>query len=144
MATVATVFLIGRDAALDLPWTQAWAIMRGAMAQAKESSPGTEELLREIVDRILAAGNPLKIVLFGSRARGDAGAESDLDLLIVEESAEPRYKRSSKYYRATHGPFPDRDIVVWTPAEIEQWRAVPNHFVTAALREGRVLHERPR
>ena len=64
-------------------------------------------------------------------------------MLLILTGAEPRYKHSPKYYRATHGPFPDRDIVVWTPEEIRAWSAVPNHFVTAALREGRVLYERP-
>ena len=105
----------------------------------------TDELLREIVARIRAAGDPIRIVLFGSHARGDAGAASDLDILVVEESELPGYKRSPKYYRATHGVSPgrDRDIVVWTPEEVVEWEDVPNHFVTTALREGRVLYERP-
>ena len=114
------------------------------MVQAGESVPLTERLLREIVERIQAAGDPLKIVLFGSRARADSRPDSDLDLLVVEESVEPRYGRSPKYYRATMGMFPARDIVVWTPEEIRAWAAVPNHFVTAALREGKVLYERAR
>lgn len=105
----------------------------------------TEDLLGEIVRRICEAGDPLKIVLFGSHARGDTHPHSDVDLLIVEESAEPRWERSPKYYGATSGLFPgrDRDIVVWTPEEIWEWQAVPNYFVTTALREGRVLYERP-
>ena len=113
------------------------------MAQATEYPQLTEELLAEIVRRIVQAGDVLRVVLFGSRARGDLHPESDLDLLIVEESVEPRYKRSPKYYSATRGTFPARDIVVWTPEEIRAWAAVPNHFVTAAVREGRVLYERP-
>ncbi len=118
------------------------------MAQARDLAPAavTDDLLREIVRRIREAGDPLKIVLFGSHARGDAGGSSDLDLLVVEESDLPSYKRSPKYYHATWDTSPgrDRDIVVWTPEEIEAWKAVPNHFVTTALREGRVLYERPR
>jgi len=103
----------------------------------------TESLLAEIVQRIVSAGDPLRIVLFGSRARADHRPDSDIDLLVVEESALPRYKRSPRYYRATRGTFPVREIVVWTPEEIREWESVPNHFVTAALREGRVLYERP-
>jgi predicted nucleotidyltransferase len=108
------------------------------------SPPVTDDLLREIVRRIRAAGDPLKIILFGSHARGDAGPGSDLDILVIEESGLPRWKRSPKYYRATHGTFPgrDRDIVVWTPEEVEVWKAVSNHFITTAVREGRVLYER--
>ena len=119
---------------------------REQVAKAAEYPPVTEELLAEIVRRILAAGEVLKIVLFGSHARGDAHPESDLDLLVVESdevaSGTPRYERSPKYYSATHGTFPARDIVVWTPEESDAWSEVPNHFVTAALREGRVLYER--
>ena len=110
-------------------------------ASAVERYPEvTESLLQEIVRRILAAGQPLKIVLFGSRARGEARPDSDLDLFIVEESDLPRHRRSPRYYRALAGVFPEKDIVVWTPAEIAAWAAVPNAFPTAALREGRVLY----
>ncbi len=116
------------------------------MRQVREADPVvvTEDLLREIVHRIRAAGDPLKIVLFGSHARGDTHPHSDVDLLIIEESDLPRYERSPKYYHATWDTSPgrDRDIVVWTPEEIEAWKAVPNHFITTALREGRVLYER--
>lgn len=104
----------------------------------------TDSLLAEIVRRIVSAGQPLKIVLFGSRARESYRPDSDIDLLVVEESGLPRHRRSPRYYRATRGTFPAREIVVWTPDEIKQWESVPSHFVTTALREGRVLYERSR
>ena len=100
----------------------------------------TDALLSEAVERILAVGSPLSIVLFGSRARGDSRPDSDLDLLIVEESGLPRYARSPRYYHALTGLFPAKDILVYTPAEIEEWSGVPNAFVTTALREGRTLY----
>lgn len=112
------------------------------MSQAAFVPEVTEALLSQIVQMIITAGDPLKIVLFGSRARDEHRPDSDIDLLVVEESALPRFKRSPRYYRATRGTFPSREIVVWTPAEIREWQAVPNHFVTTALREGRVLYER--
>ena len=102
-----------------------------------------DELLKDIVQRIVSAGNPEQIVLFGSRARLETTAESDIDSLVIEESDEPRFKRSPRYYIATCGTFPARDIVVWTPEEFREWETVPNHFVTTARREGRVLYERP-
>ncbi|HUY15752.1 MAG TPA: nucleotidyltransferase domain-containing protein [Terriglobia bacterium] len=107
-----------------------------------DNPPVTAEILEEAVRRILAAGSPLKIVLFGSRARGEAGPGSDLDLLIVEESHLPRYKRAARYLRALVGVFPAKDVVVWTPEEIEAWSRVPNAFVTTALREGKTLYAR--
>ena len=74
------------------------------------------------------------------RARADARPDSDLDLLIIEDSDLPRYERSPRYYHALAGVFPAKDIVVYTPDEVKEWSDVPNAFVTAALREGRALH----
>lgn len=103
--------------------------------------PVTDALLAEAVERIRAAGDPLKVVLFGSHARGTARPESDLDLLIVEESTLPRYRRAPRYLRALVGLHPTKDVVVWTPDEIAEWASVPQSFITTVLQEGRVLYE---
>ena len=112
---------------------------RCGMSLTYEYPDVTEDLLGEMVRRIRRVGRPERIVLFGSRARGDARPDSDIDLLIIEESDQPRYTRSTKYRRALIGLFPSKDIVVWTPAEVVEWANVPNFFVTTILREGRTL-----
>ena len=104
--------------------------------------PVTDQLLQEVVCRILSVGVPHTIVLFGSQARGDARPDSDLDLLIIEDSDLPRYKRSVPYLRALVGLFPAKDVVVWTPEEIKAWSEVPHAFITTALREGKTLYAR--
>lgn len=101
-----------------------------------------KQLLDEVVQQITAVGSPLKIVLFGSRARGDEHLESDLDLLVIEESNLPTYQRASRYYFALKGISIPKDIVVRTPAEVYEWSAVPNAFITTAVREGKVLYEK--
>ena len=110
------------------------------MSQTLEYPAVTEELLNELVRRVLSVGSPHKIVLFGSRGRGDARPDSDLDLLILEDSELPRYQRSPRYYHVLTGLFPSKDIVVYTPEEVQEWSGVPNAFVTVALREGRILY----
>lgn len=95
-----------------------------------------------IVARILKAGQPDKVVLFGSRARKSAQARSDYDLLIVEASNLPRPARSADYYRVLSDLPIEVDVVVFTPEEVRDWEHVPQAFITTALREGRTLYER--
>ncbi len=101
----------------------------------------TQELLQAMVKRMREVGSPKKIVLFGSRATDKAKPDSDIDLLIVEDSNLPRYRRSSRYRKALTGMFPSKDIVVWTPDEIQEWKMVPNAFINQALSQGKVLFE---
>lgn len=110
------------------------------MVPKRESS--VETRLAEAVRCILTAGQPQRIVLFGSHARGDARPESDVDLLIVEDSTLPRYKRAVPYLRALTGVLAEKDVVVWTPQEVREWEQVPNAFITTVLREGRTLYAR--
>ncbi|HPD14511.1 MAG TPA: nucleotidyltransferase domain-containing protein [Planctomycetota bacterium] len=102
-----------------------------------------EQLLREVVARIRRTIDPDRVILFGSRARGDEGPDSDLDILVVAPSPLPRWKRTVPLYRVLAGLGVPKDVVWWTPDEIDEWRAVRSHFITTALREGRVLYERP-
>jgi predicted nucleotidyltransferase len=101
-----------------------------------------DPILQEIVRRIVAAVDPDKIILFGSRARGDAKPDSDYDILILAPSELPRWKRPLPARLALAGLGVAKDIVWWTAQEAEDWRNVNSHFITTALREGRVLHER--
>lgn len=112
------------------------------MAGMPTFPPVTDQFLAEVVRRIRTIGSPIKIVLFGLHANGTARPDSDLDLLIIEESNLPRYRRSGRYRRVLCGVFPAKDIVVWTPQEVEEWKAVPNAFISTVLAEGKLLYER--
>jgi predicted nucleotidyltransferase len=101
------------------------------------------ETFAEIVRRIQSVAKPRKIVLFGSRARGEHRPNSDIDLLVIEDSPLPRHRRSIPLYAAL-ADLPldvDTEVVVYTPAEVEEWRGASAAFVTTALREGKVLYE---
>ena len=70
------------------------------------------------------------------------GSGSDLDLLIVAASDEPRWQRVVPVYRLLVGLGVPKEIVWWTPDEIAEWREVRSHFIQRALREGQVLYEK--
>jgi len=99
-------------------------------------------LVAEMVRRIIRVIDPQKVILFGSRARGDAHPDSDFDLLVIKQSAEPRYRRSAPLYTALADLPVEVEIMVYTPEEVSQWEGVEEAFVTTAVRQGRVLYER--
>lgn len=102
----------------------------------------TERILQEIVQRIETVVQPERVILFGSRARGDARSDSDFDLLVIAESEEPRYRRAAPLYAALADIPVETEVMVYTPAEVDEWRMVPQSFVTTAIREGSILYER--
>jgi len=102
----------------------------------------TEQILHIIVTRIERIARPERVILFGSRARGEARTNSDYDLLVIVESDEPRYRRAAPLYAALADVPVEADVLVYTPAEVAEWSAVPQAFVTTAIREGQVVYER--
>ena len=101
-----------------------------------------QSVLKRMVERLVAGVNPDRVVLFGSRARGDHRLDSDVDLLIIKHSDEPRHQRVRKAYQALRGIGVAKDVLWYTPSEIEEWSAVRNHITTRALREGKILYEK--
>jgi len=105
-------------------------------------APVTEEVLQEIVQRLVTGLHPHKIVLFGSYVYGIPTADSDVDLLvIVDTQARPvdRYLRVSRLLRPR--PFP-LDLLVKTPEEVAQALDRDDAFMHEIMARGRVLYER--
>lgn len=96
--------------------------------------------IKQIAFEIAEALHPQQVLLFGSYAEGTATDESDLDLLIVMRSSEPRYKRSAMVRKLFWPPKVSMDILVYTPEEVERWSGVPNHVLTNAYKTGKVLY----
>lgn len=106
----------------------------------------TPKLLKQMTAAIVQAVAPEKIVLFGSRARGNARPHSDVDLLIVTaEGFGPHRSRLKEITRISKsvGKFGmPTDILLYSQREVEDWKGSRNHITTRAFQEGRVIYER--
>ena len=106
-----------------------------------------EALLQRMTAALVEAADPEQVILFGSRARGDAGPESDIDLIVVEaESFGPERDvrlEEARLRRALPGFDVSVDILVFSRDDVDYWRDSLNHVLARALREGKVLYERP-
>ena len=105
-----------------------------------------DSLIREMVATIVREADPDTVILFGSRARGNAGADSDVDLLIVErEPFSPhrsRRQETARLYLALRKLAIPKDLLLDSRDEFERFKDSTHHIVGRARREGRVLHER--
>ncbi len=105
----------------------------------------SEDDLTAMVQNIVAAVQPEQVVLFGSLARGEATAESDIDLLIVEQEGftERSRWREMQVIRQAIADFRiAKDILLYSREEVARWRNSVNHVVAHAMQEGRSLYER--
>lgn len=101
----------------------------------------TDARLDEVVQRLVAAFEPERIYLFGSAARGDAGADSDYDLMvIVADDAPPERRRSRRAYEALWGLSVAADVLVWTRSAFDGRLHLKASLPSTVLREGRLLH----
>jgi predicted nucleotidyltransferase len=101
----------------------------------------TAQLLQTAVDRVLAVSQPLQIILFGSYARGDADAESDIDLLIVENEVPDRGQEMLRLTRSIGYLGLGVDVLVYSEQEVMRRGQVPGTLLHHALREGKVLYD---
>lgn len=99
------------------------------------------KLMDEIVRRIVEVIQPEKVILFGSQSRDEARPESDIDLLVIAKSTQPRYRRSAPLYGVLSDILVPMDILVYSPEEVKEWSKVRQAFVTIAIREGKVIYE---
>lgn len=97
----------------------------------------------ELLDRVVAYFRPRRVILFGSRARGDAGPDSDFDLLVVVDDDAPREKVTLRAgfeaQRSYSGPA---DVIPVREATFRQKSRIPGTLSRAAAREGIIIYER--
>lgn len=104
--------------------------------------PVDQALIQEITRKIVAAFNPRRIILFGSRARGGAHPDSDVDLFIEMETNLHPVERRAKIRNLFDDQWWPMDILVYTPQEVAERRNSLVSLVPVIEREGEVLYER--
>ncbi len=99
-----------------------------------------DEIVEEAVRRVVSRFAPLRIVLFGSRARGEADCHSDIDLLVVLAEANDKHQAAVAIRRELRNLPASKDIVVTTPAEIESRGEISGTVLYEALRTGATVY----
>ena len=102
----------------------------------------TDHILQNMTERIVQTFDPIRVVLFGSRARGDEHAGSDVDLLVVLPKVENKRGVAIAIRRLLRDVPIAKDIIVTSPQEIARRGNLVGSVLRPALREGRVLYER--
>ena len=99
------------------------------------------EHIQEMVERIVTRFGPEKIILFGSHARGEGAADSDVDLLVVMNVSGSRRRQAVAIDLSLQGiPLP-ADIIVVPPRELVACRDAIGSIIREAAHEGKVLYE---
>lgn len=114
--------------------------MTGAKATAKPFA--SEEWIDHVVSTISEKFDPARVIVFGSRARGDAGPESDLDLLVVFDQLDMsrRHELVAAVMAAVRAPV-SVDVFVTDVAEFETKKNVNGSMIYWPAHEGVVVHE---
>ena len=103
----------------------------------------TPELIQYVCEQIVWLVDPEKVILFGSRARGDYQEDSDLDLLVIVDSPESRRVLTDRINRFFMRRLFEMDVLVRTAEEVERDVADHNPFyIYHILNQGKVLYER--
>ena len=100
----------------------------------------SEEMIRVVTDRLREAVPEATIILFGSHARGDAGPDSDLDILVVEPTVSARRREMVRLSDAVRDLRIPVDIIVASRRDFEAWADARGTVLHRAATEGRVLH----
>ena len=95
-----------------------------------------------MLERIVRQFHPERVILFGSHARGDAGPDSDVDLLVVMPVAGSKRRQASQIDRALADRQIPLDLIVVTPEEFNAYKDVVGHILYPAVREGKLLYEK--
>jgi len=99
-----------------------------------------QSVLDELVRRIVAAVHPLRIILFGSAARGEMGPDSDIDVMVVMPEGTDPISTAGYIYTQMRGFGHPKDILVTTPSTLERYGGCRGTIHRDIIREGRDVY----
>ncbi|MDA1349917.1 MAG: nucleotidyltransferase domain-containing protein [Chloroflexi bacterium] len=102
--------------------------------------PSIDDIRASLVP-ILQRGHARKAIVFGSYARGEADEYSDLDLIIVANTARPFFERLKDFMGVFDVWRRGLDMLIYTPDELEEMLAERRPFIELAMEEGVVIYE---
>ena len=108
------------------------------------NNPQSDHILQQMVLRLVQRFDPEQIILFGSRARGQARLDSDYDLLVVMPLTDSKRAQQVAMRMALHDFNVPKDVIVVTPEEVARQYRIVGTLICPALREGKVLYVRDR
>lgn len=104
------------------------------------SQKSVQDSIHEIVKRIIARFDPEQIILFGSYARGDAGSDSDMDILVVMPVKGSKRRLQLQIRSALHDIYLPMDIIVSDTEEFNWRKDIVGTIEWPAVHEGKVLY----
>jgi predicted nucleotidyltransferase len=99
-------------------------------------------LIERMVQRIVKRFRPQQVILFGSHARGDAGPDSDVDLLIVMDFEGTAFDKGLEIRVALHDIRVPKDVIVTRSKDFAWRKDIVGTIEWPAAREGKVLYAR--
>jgi predicted nucleotidyltransferase len=101
----------------------------------------TEELISKVSEVLVEAAHPKRIILFGSRARGDSRGDSDFDVIVVQEQPADRLREMVRLNHLLRKFDAAIDLLVVSEDRFQYWRDTPGKVYHEAASQGRTHYD---
>lgn len=135
-------FKVGRHLKFSQETIEAW--VQGQAKQTLPSASSQPDIIQKMVDKIVSAIHPQKIILFGSYAWGTPTKDSDIDLCVIHPTVIKKNKRARIIRDILYPYHHPLDVLVYTPEEVEEWEDVEGSFLKKILDQGKIVYDETR